>query len=223
MNSTIEKEIFELIGDDHQMTSADTPLRPDAFFKSDEDKMTVIENHFFSIMNEMGLDMTDDSLKGTPHRVAKMFIKEIFSGLNPANKPKISVFENSYNYDKMLVEANISFNSTCEHHFLPIIGKAHIGYVSSGKVIGLSKLNRIVDYYSRRPQVQERLIMQIFNELKSVLETDDVIVVMEAKHLCVSSRGIKDESSYTSTIQYCGIFNKKENRNDFFNMIQQEK
>ena len=222
MNSTIEKEIFELIGDDHQMTSADTPLRPDAFFKSDEDKMTVIENHFFSIMNEMGLDMTDDSLKGTPHRVAKMFIKEIFSGLNPANKPKISVFENSYNYDKMLVEANISFNSTCEHHFLPIIGKAHIGYVSSGKVIGLSKLNRIVDYYSRRPQVQERLIMQIFNDLKSVLETDDVIVVMEAKHLCVSSRGIKDESSFTSTIQYGGIFNEKENRNDFFNMIQQE-
>lgn len=222
MNSTIEKEIFELIGDDHQMTSADTPLRPDAFFKSDEEKMTVIENHFFSIMNEMGLDMTDDSLQGTPHRVAKMFIKEIFSGLNPANKPKISVFDNSYNYDKMLVEANISFNSTCEHHFLPIIGKAHIGYVSSGKVIGLSKLNRIVDYYSRRPQVQERLIMQIFNELKSVLETDDVIVVMEAKHLCVSSRGIKDESSYTSTIQYGGIFNEKENRNDFFNMIQKE-
>ena len=222
MNSTIEKEIFELIGDDHQMTSADTPLRPDAFFKSDEEKMTVIENHFFSIMNEMGLDMTDDSLQGTPHRVAKMFIKEIFSGLNPANKPKISVFDNSYNYDKMLVEANISFNSTCEHHFLPIIGKAHIGYVSSGKVIGLSKLNRIVDYYSRRPQVQERLIMQIFNDLKSVLETDDVIVVMEAKHLCVSSRGIKDESSYTSTIQYGGIFNEKENRNDFFNMIQKE-
>jgi len=167
--------------------------------------------------------MTDDSLKGTPHRVAKMFIQEIFSGLNPANKPKISVFENSYHYDKMLVEANISFNSTCEHHFLPIIGKAHIGYVSSGKVIGLSKLNRIVDYYSRRPQVQERLIMQIFNELKSVLDTDDVIVVMEAKHLCVSSRGIKDESSFTSTIQYGGIFNEKENRNDFFNLIQQEK
>jgi GTP cyclohydrolase I len=174
-------------------------------------------------MEEMGLDMTDDSLKGTPHRVAKMFIQEIFSGLNPANKPKISVFENSYHYDKMLVEANISFNSTCEHHFLPIIGKAHIGYVSSGKVIGLSKLNRIVDYYSRRPQVQERLIMQIFNELKSVLDTEDVIVVMEAKHLCVSSRGIKDESSFTSTIQYGGIFNEKENRNDFFNLIQQEK
>ena len=223
MNKTIEKELFELIGDNHQMTSAETPMRPDAFIKTDQQKMSIIEKHFHIIMEEMGLDMTDDSLKGTPHRVAKMFIQEIFSGLNPANKPKISVFENSYHYDKMLVEANISFNSTCEHHFLSIIGKAHIGYVSTGKVIGLSKLNRIVDYYSRRPQVQERLIMQIFNELKSVLDTDDVIVVMEAKHLCVSSRGIKDDCSFTSTIQYGGIFNEKENRNDFFNLIQQEK
>jgi len=221
MNTTIEKELFELIGDNHQMTSAETPLRPDAFFKSDESKIKAIEHHFHAIMEEMGMDMTDDSLSGTPHRVAKMFIQEIFSGLNPANKPKISVFENSYHYDKMLVEANINFNSTCEHHFLPIIGKAHIGYVSSGKVIGLSKLNRIVDYYSKRPQVQERLIMQIFNELKTVLDTEDVIVVMEAKHLCVSSRGIKDETSYTSTIQYGGIFENKENRNDFFNMIKQ--
>jgi len=222
MNKTIEKELFELIGDNHQMTSAETPMRPDAFIKTDYQKMSTIEKHFHTIMEEMGLDMTDDSLKGTPHRVAKMFIQEIFSGLNPANKPKISVFENSYHYDKMLVEANISFNSTCEHHFLPIIGKAHIGYVSSGKVIGLSKLNRIVDYYSRRPQVQERLIMQIFNELKSVLETDNVIVVMEAKHLCVSSRGIKDESSFTSTIQYGGLFNEKENRNDFFSLLNKE-
>jgi GTP cyclohydrolase I len=216
------QEIYELIGDNHQMTSADTPLRKDAFEKSDEDKMITIEKHFKVIMEEMGLDMTDDSLQGTPHRVAKMFITEIFSGLDPKNKPKISVFDNSYHYDKMLVEANINFNSTCEHHFLPIVGKAHIGYVSSGKVIGLSKLNRIVDYFSRRPQVQERLIMQIFNELKTVLATDDVIVVMEAAHLCVSSRGIKDENSYTSTIQYGGIFNEKENRNDFFNMIKKE-
>ena len=223
MNTLLEKELFELLGDNHQMTAAETPLRPDAFVKSDEEKMTSIEKHFRSIMEEMGLDMTDDSLKGTPHRVAKMFIQEIFSGLNPANKPKISVFENSYNYDKMLVEANISFNSTCEHHFLPIIGKAHIGYVSNGKVIGLSKLNRIVDYYARRPQVQERMIMQIFNELKTVLNTEDVIVVVEAEHLCVSSRGIKDSSSYTSTIQYGGIFNEKENRNDFFNLMKQDK
>lgn len=222
METVIEKELYDILGDNHQMTSAETPMRKDAFLKSDEEKMKVIEKHFYEIMHEMGMDMTDDSLKGTPHRVAKMFIKEIFSGLNPAAKPKISVFENSYHYDKMLVEANISFNSTCEHHFLPIIGKAHIGYISSGKVIGLSKLNRIVDYYSRRPQVQERLIMQIFNELKSVLETENVIVVMEAKHLCVSSRGIKDESSFTSTIQYGGVFNEKENRNDFFNLLKSE-
>ena len=223
MSILTDKELFVILGDQHHMTSAETPLRPDAFLKSDVQKMTTIEKHFHAIMQELGLDMTDDSLQGTPHRVAKMFVQEIFSGLDPKNKPKISVFDNSYHYDKMLVEANINFNSTCEHHFLPIVGKAHIGYVSSGKVIGLSKLNRIVDYYSRRPQVQERLIMQIFNELKSVLETDNVIVVMEAKHLCVSSRGIKDESSYTSTIQYGGIFDEKENRNDFFNMIKAEK
>lgn len=223
MSILTDKELFEILGDQHHMTSAETPMRPDAFLKSDVQKMTTIENHFHAIMQELGLDMTDDSLQGTPHRVAKMFVQEIFSGLDPKNKPKISVFDNSYHYDKMLVEANINFNSTCEHHFLPIVGKAHIGYVSSGKVIGLSKLNRIVDYYSRRPQVQERLIMQIFNDLKAVLETDNVIVVMEAKHLCVSSRGIKDESSYTSTIQYGGIFDEKENRNDFFNMIKGEK
>lgn len=223
MNTSIDKELMELIGDNHQMTSAETPLRADAFDRTEAEKMVVIERHFRSIMEELGLDMTDDSLKGTPHRVAKMFVQEIFSGLHPDNKPKVSVFDNSYQYDKMLVEAGISFNSTCEHHFLPIIGKAHIGYVSSGKVIGLSKLNRIVDYYSRRPQVQERLIMQIFNELKAVLETENVIIVMEAKHLCVSSRGIKDESSFTSTIQYGGVFNEKENRNDFFSLIQQEK
>ena len=217
------QEIYELIGDNHQLTSAETPLRADAFEKSDEEKMKTIENHFKSIMQEMGMDMTDDSLKGTPHRVAKMFIKEIFSGLDPKNKPKISVFDNSYKYDKMLVEANITFNSTCEHHFLPIFGKAHIGYISSGKVIGLSKLNRIVDYFSRRPQVQERLIMQIFNDLKLALKTENVIIVMEAAHLCVSSRGIKHENSYTSTIQYGGIFNEKESRDDFFNMIKKEK
>ena len=213
------QEIYELIGDNHQMTSADTPLRKDAFDKSDEDKMTTIEKHFKVIMEEMGLDMTDDSLQGTPHRVAKMFIKEIFSGLDPKNKPKISVFDNSYHYDKMLVEANINFNSTCEHHFLPIVGKAHIGYVSSGKVIGLSKLNRIVDYFSRRPQVQERLIMQIFNELKTVLETDDVIVVMEAAHLCVSSRGIKDTQSSTITAEYGGAFLNADTRNEFLKHI----
>lgn len=223
MSLLTDKEMIEILGDNHQMTSAESPIRPDAFIKTDDQKMHKIEKHFYDIMQELGLDMTDDSLQGTPHRVAKMFIKEIFSGLDPKNKPKVSTFENEYHYDKMLVEANISFNSTCEHHFLPIFGKAHIGYISSGKVIGLSKLNRIVDYFSRRPQVQERLIMQIFNDLKIALNTENVIVVMEAKHLCVSSRGIKHESSFTSTIQYGGIFNEKENRNDFFSMIKPEK
>ena len=223
MNILTEQELTDIIGDNHQATSDKSPLREDAFEKSNDEKMSNIENHFFKIMEELGLDMTDGSLKGTPHRVAKMFIQEIFSGLDPKNEPKISVFENEYNYNKMLVEANISFNSTCEHHFLPIFGKAHVGYISSGKVIGLSKLNRIVDYFSRRPQVQERLIMQIFNFLKKALNTENVIVVMEGKHLCVSSRGIKHENSFTSTVQYGGIFNEKENRNDFFNLIKTEK
>lgn len=223
MNILTEQELTDIIGDNHQATSDKSPLREDAFEKSNEEKMSNIENHFFKIMEELGLDMTDGSLKGTPHRVAKMFIQEIFSGLDPKNEPKISVFENEYNYNKMLVEANISFNSTCEHHFLPIFGKAHVGYISSGKVIGLSKLNRIVDYFSRRPQVQERLIMQIFNFLKKALNTENVIVVMEGKHLCVSSRGIKHENSFTSTVQYGGIFNEKENRNDFFSLIKPEK
>jgi len=223
MNILTEQELTDIIGDNHQATSDKSPLREDAFEKSNEEKMINIEKHFFKIMEELGLDMTDGSLKGTPHRVAKMFIQEIFSGLDPKNEPKISVFENEYNYNKMLVEANISFNSTCEHHFLPIFGKAHVGYISSGKVIGLSKLNRIVDYFSRRPQVQERLIMQIFNFLKKALNTENVIVVMEGKHLCVSSRGIKHENSFTSTLQYGGIFNEKENRNDFFSLIKTEK
>lgn len=222
MEHLTEKEIFEIIGDDHQMTSIETPLRPDAFEKSDEEKMIVIEQHFKAIMEALGLDLTDDSLMGTPHRVAKMYVQEIFSGLHPDNRPKISVFDNSYNYDKMLVEANIHFNSTCEHHFLPIVGKAHIGYVSGGKVIGLSKLNRIVDYFARRPQVQERMTVQIYNELCDVLNTQDVIVVVEATHLCVSSRGIKDTSSYTTTLQYGGVFEEKALRNDFFSLLRKE-
>ena len=219
MNTTIEKEIFDIIGDNHQMTSAETPLRPDAFVKSDAEKMEVIEHHFEIIMKELGLDLTDDSLQGTPHRVAKMFVQEIFSGLNPANKPKISVFDNSYQYDKMLVEANISFNSTCEHHFLPIVGKAHIGYVSSGKVIGLSKLNRIVQYYAKRPQVQERLTMQIAEDLKAALETEDVAVIIDAKHLCVSSRGVQDESSATVTTSFNGAFNTPQKINELLQLI----
>lgn len=211
---------YELIGDNHIATSLDTPMRKDAFELSDEKKMELIEDKFREIMDVMGLDLNDDSLKGTPHRVAKMFIQEIFSGLNPANKPKISVFENKFKYGEMLVEKNINLNSTCEHHFLPIVGKAHVAYISSGEVIGLSKINRIVDYFARRPQVQERLTVQIANELKTILKTEDVAVVIDAKHMCVSSRGIQDESSSTVTAEYSGKFKNQNIREEFLRYIE---
>jgi len=195
------------IGDDHMFTGLETPMRKDAFSISDSEKKERIELLFEEIMNVMGLDLNDDSLKGTPKRVAKMYIDEIFSGLNPANKPKVALFDNKYQYNQMLVEKNITFYSNCEHHFVPIIGKAHVAYISSGKVIGLSKLNRIVQYYAKRPQVQERLTNQIAEELKSILETNDVAVIIDAKHLCVTSRGIKDNTSSTVTSYYGGQFN----------------
>ncbi|WP_430929104.1 GTP cyclohydrolase I FolE [Polaribacter marinivivus] len=201
---------FEEIGDDHLFTGLETPMKPDAFKISDEKKKEKISILFEEIMNVMGLDLTDDSLKGTPKRVAKMYIDEIFSGLNPANKPKVALFDNKYQYNQMLVEKNITFYSNCEHHFVPIIGKAHVAYISSGKVIGLSKLNRIVQYYAKRPQVQERLTNQIAEELKGILETDDVAVIIDAKHLCVSSRGVKDDTSSTVTSYFGGKFNTQE-------------
>lgn len=200
----------EDIGNDHLFTGLDTPLKPDAFEISDQEKKEKIAVLFEEIMDVMGLDLTDDSLKGTPKRVAKMYIEEIFSGLNPANKPSVALFDNKYQYNQMLVEKNITFYSNCEHHFVPIIGKAHVAYVSSGKVIGLSKLNRIVQYYAKRPQVQERLTNQIANELKSVLDTENVAVIIDAKHLCVSSRGIKDDTSSTVTSYFGGSFNTPE-------------
>ncbi len=201
---------IEDIGDDHLFTGLETPMREDAFKLSDTEKKARIAILFEEIMQVMGLDLTDDSLKGTPQRVAKMYIDEIFSGLNPKNKPKVALFDNKYQYNQMLVEKNITFYSNCEHHFVPIIGKAHIAYISSGKVIGLSKLNRIVQYYAKRPQVQERLTNQIANELKSILDTEDVAVIIDAKHLCVSSRGIKDDTSQTVTAYYGGQFNTSE-------------
>ena len=197
----------EDIGDDHLYSGLETPMKSDAFKLSDAEKKQRIALLFEEIMDVMGLDLTDDSLKGTPERVAKMYIDEIFSGLNPANKPKIALFDNKYQYNQMLVEKNITFYSNCEHHFVPIIGKAHVAYISSGKVIGLSKLNRIVQYYAKRPQVQERLTNQIAEDLKSILGTDNVAVIIDAKHLCVSSRGIKDETSATVTSYYGGKFN----------------
>lgn len=216
---TLEIKDFELFGDNHIATSIDTPMRDDAFELSDDEKMSIIEDKFRDIMETMGLDLTDDSLRGTPHRVAKMFINEIFYGLNPANKPKISVFENKFKYNEMLVEKNINMNSTCEHHFLPIVGKAHVAYISNGEVIGLSKINRIVDYYARRPQVQERLTVQIAAELREILKTDDVAVIIDAKHMCVSSRGIQDESSSTVTAEYSGKFRDKAVREEFLRYL----
>ena len=215
-----DKTVFDALGDNHIGTSIDTPMRKDAFDLSDNEKVAAIEDKFRDIMNIIGMDLTDDSLQGTPHRVAKMYIKEIFYGLNPANKPKVSVFENKFGYGEMLVEKNINLNSTCEHHFLPIAGKAHVAYISSGEVIGLSKINRIVDYYARRPQVQERLTVQIANELKEILKTDDVAVVIDAKHMCVSSRGIQDESSSTLTAEYGGQFKDKAVRDEFLKYLE---
>ncbi|WP_047545593.1 GTP cyclohydrolase I FolE [Psychroserpens sp. Hel_I_66] len=209
----------EDIGDDHLFTGLETPMKTDAFKLSDDEKKERISILFEEIMDVMGLDLTDDSLKGTPKRVAKMYIDEIFSGLNPANKPKIALFENKYQYNQMLVEKNITFYSNCEHHFVPIIGKAHVAYISSGKVIGLSKLNRIVQYYAKRPQVQERLTNQIAEDLKAILETDDVAVIIDAKHLCVSSRGIKDDTSATVTTYYGGQFNTPEKISELHNYI----
>ena len=210
---------IEDIGDDHLYTGLKTPMKANAFKISDEEKKEKIAILFEEIMDVMGLDLTDDSLKGTPERVAKMYIDEIFSGLNPKNKPKVALFDNKYQYNQMLVEKNITFYSNCEHHFVPIIGKAHVAYISSGKVIGLSKLNRIVQYYAKRPQVQERLTNQIANELKTILETEDVAVIIDAKHLCVSSRGIKDDTSSTVTAYYGGAFNSTQKIAELQNYI----
>jgi GTP cyclohydrolase I len=218
-----DKEQIQIIGDHHFSTSIKTPLRADAFDTSDDEKIKNIQHHFKMIMQEMGLDLTDDSLSGTPYRVAKMYVKELFYGLNPANKPKLSIFENKYGYKKMLIEQNITIDSACEHHFLPIIGHANVAYIPKDKVIGLSKINRLVDYYARRPQVQERLVLQILNDLQEVLDTKDVIVSVTAKHLCVSSRGIKDQSSFTTTLEYGGCFSKTEVRNEFLKLTTAQK
>lgn len=215
-----EKELYQDMGDGHIPGNHETPLRADAFDLTDDEKMNKIENHFFEIMNVLGMDMEDDSLKRTPHRVAKMFVKEIFGGLNPDKRPKMSTFENKYKYNQMLVEKDITVYSTCEHHFLPIVGRAHVAYMSKGRVIGLSKINRIVDYYARRPQVQERLTMQVVRAMQEALGTEDVACVIDAKHLCVNSRGIKDIESSTVTAELGGAFrNNPTTRAEFLKYI----
>ncbi len=211
--------LIDLIGDEHISTSVDTPLRADAFELSDKEKIARIEHHFREIMLTLGLDLNDDSLNGTPKRVAKMYVQEIFSGLNPDNKPKIALFENKYKYKEMLVEKDITFYSNCEHHFVPIIGKAHVAYIANGSVIGLSKINRIVQYFAKRPQVQERLTVQIADELKRALGTEDVAVVIDAVHLCVSSRGVEDINSKTVTSHFSGKFAEEATKSEFFTYL----
>jgi GTP cyclohydrolase I len=208
------------IGDNHIGTSFDTPLRDDAFDLDDQSKIDAIQKDVLSIMNTLGLDLTDDSLRGTPKRVAKMFVNEIFGGLNPKNKPKASTFDNKYKYGEMLVEKNITLYSTCEHHLLPIVGRAHVAYISKGKVIGLSKMNRIVDYFAKRPQVQERLTIQVVRELQKALGTDDVACVIDAKHLCVNSRGIRDIESSTVTSEFGGAFKDNKVKREFLDYIK---
>lgn len=214
------EDFSDEIGDNHIATNAVNPLRKDAFDISDDQKIERIKKDVENILNTLGMDLTDDSLKGTPNRVAKMFVKEIFGGLNPAKKPSASTFDNNYKYGEMLVEKNITLYSTCEHHLLPIIGRAHIGYISNGTVVGLSKMNRIVDYFAKRPQVQERLTMQIVQELQKVLGTDSVACVIDAKHLCVNSRGIRDIESSTVTSEFGGKFKEEQTRREFLNYIQ---
>ncbi len=211
---------LDIIGDNHIGTSLATPLRDDAFAVNDSEKINLIKKHFEEIMHILGLDLTDDSLRGTPYRVAKMYVEEIFSGLNPKNKPEVKLFENKYNYNEMLIEKNITLFSNCEHHFVPIIGKVHVAYISNGQVIGLSKINRLVQYYAKRPQVQERLTIQIAEGLKEVLQSEDVAVIIDAGHLCVSSRGIKDTNSSTITASYSGKFENEKTKTEFISLTK---
>jgi GTP cyclohydrolase I len=210
------------VGDDHVGSSAKTPLRADAFDISDEEKRKRIEASVRDILDTLGMDLEDDSIKGTPRRVAKAYVNELFSGLNPANKPKLSTFDNNYKYGEMLVEKNITVYSTCEHHLLPIVGRAHVAYISNGNVIGLSKMNRIVDYFAKRPQVQERLTMQVVQALQEAMGTDDVACVIDAKHLCVNSRGVRDIVSSTVTSEFGGKFKDKEVRREFLDYIKMD-
>ena len=219
MYKDFDDTLIDAVGDAHESFSATTPIREDAFDKSDAEKIAIITEHVKGILETLGMDLEDDSLQGTPRRVAKMYVNEVFGGLNPDRKPNMSTFDNSYRYDEMLVEKNIVLYSTCEHHLLPIVGRAHVAYISKGKVVGLSKINRIVDYYAKRPQVQERLTKQVVVALQKVLDTKDVACVIDAKHLCVNSRGIRDIESSTVTAEFGGVFKNESKKQEFLNYI----
>jgi len=222
LDTKMNDDRIEELGDNHISSSAKTPLRSDAFELTDEEKIDRIQESVKDILHTLGMDLTDDSLHGTPKRVAKAFVNELFMGLNPKNEPSASTFENNYKYGEMLVEKNIVVYSTCEHHLLPIVGRAHVAYISGGRVIGLSKMNRIVEYYAKRPQVQERLTMQVVQALQKALGTEDVACVIDAKHLCVNSRGIKDIESSTVTAEFGGKFKDKDTKREFLDYIQME-
>ena len=222
LDSKMNDDRIDELGENHVATSAQNPIRPDAFNLSNDEKIAKIEESVKDILHTLGMDLTDDSIQGTPKRVAKAFINEMFMGLDPRNMPKASTFDNNYNYGEMLVEKNIVVYSTCEHHLLPIIGRAHVAYISDGKVIGLSKMNRIVEYFSKRPQVQERLTMQIVQAMQEALGTLDVACVIDAKHLCVNSRGIKDIESSTVTSEFGGKFKEKETKKEFLQYLQMD-
>ena len=213
-------EDLEIIDQDHKNFSIETPLRDDAFEMSDDEKISIIQKNVNEILTTLGMDMTDDSLKGTPKRVAKAYVKELFGGLNPKNLPTSSTFDNKYQYGEMLVEKNITVFSTCEHHLLPIYGKAHVAYFAQDRVVGLSKMNRIVDYYSRRPQVQERLNIQIVKALQKILKTEDVACIIDAKHMCVNSRGIRHIDCSTVTGEFGGKFKDKLTKREFLDYIR---
>jgi GTP cyclohydrolase I len=220
IEDVVTEKLLHELNEEHLSTSIDTPMREDAFKLNDTQKIKIIADHFKQIMHTLGLDLTDDSLKDTPLRVAKMYVKEAFSGLNPANKPQAALFENKYRYNEMLIEKDITLYSYCEHHFVPIIGKVHVAYIPNKKVIGLSKINRLVQYYAKRPQVQERLVNQIAEGLKAALNSDDVAVVIDATHLCVCSRGIKDTNSSTITAHYSGKFKDEKLKMEFITLIK---
>ena len=213
-------EDLEIIDQDHKNFSIETPLRDDAFEMSDDEKISIIQKNVNEILTTLGMDMSDDSLKGTPKRVAKAYVKELFGGLNPKNLPTSSTFDNKYQYGEMLVEKNITVFSTCEHHLLPIYGKAHVAYFAQDRVVGLSKMNRIVDYYSRRPQVQERLNIQIVKALQKILKTEDVACIIDAKHMCVNSRGIRHIDCSTVTGEFGGKFKDKLTKREFLDYIR---
>lgn len=222
LQTKMNDESIDELGENHVGTSAKTPLRADAFAISDEEKINKIQESVKDILYTLGMDLEDDSLKGTPKRVAKAFVNELFMGLNPKNKPSASTFDNNYNYGEMLVEKNIVVYSTCEHHLLPIVGRAHVAYISNGKVIGLSKMNRIVEYFAKRPQVQERLTMQVVQAMQEALGTPDVACVIDAKHLCVNSRGIKDIESSTVTAEFGGKFKERDTKREFLDYLKMD-